>query len=128
MPAPSRAQRRRANLQKQVSGSRPSVSQQRQPQPESDTAFTGETIALDEQSRVEPTVEAPVMPAPSYGTRPARQTRQMRQGVARPAPTPPAPVDYSADYFHARRDLVRIFIWSALLFAAMIAIRLTGIL
>ena len=65
---------------------------------------------------------------PNYGTRPARQSRQMRQPVNRPAPVALAPIDYTEDYRHARRDMLRIFIWSALLFGAMIAIRLTGIL
>lgn len=123
MPAPSRAQRRRANIQKQASGSRQGSPQTSQ-QPPLDDTFTGETLPLTTPSNV----EAASTPMPNYGTRPARQSRQMRQPVNRPAPVAPAPIDYTEDYRHARRDMLRIFIWSALLFGAMIAIRLSGIL
>ncbi len=126
MPAPSRAQRRRANMQKQASGLPQPSALPRQTQPlDTDPSFTGETLLLDSQSTVE---AAPTGAMPNYGSRPARQMRQTRQVVNRPVPAALAPIDYAEDYRHARRDLLRIFIWSALLFGAMIAIRLTGIL
>jgi hypothetical protein len=53
-----------------------------------------------------------------------RQARSTRRPVARPVAEP---VDYTQDYFHARRDLTRIAIWSVILFAVMIAIRFSGL-
>ncbi len=116
MPSQSRAQRRRQNARQNA---RSSTSAARSTQPiaestadqieeagESSTLSTGATMNLGVAGT----------------TRPARQTR--RPSI-RPAPEP---IDYSADYISARRDLVRIALWSALLFSAMIVIRLTGVI
>jgi hypothetical protein len=44
--------------------------------------------------------------------------------LSRPAPEP---VDYTPDYAAARRDLRWIALWSVILFAAMIVLRLSGL-
>jgi hypothetical protein len=54
-----------------------------------------------------------------------RAPRQARRPIARPSAEP---VDYTADYDGARSDLIKITIWAVLLFGAMIAIKLSGIL
>ncbi|HWQ12650.1 MAG TPA: hypothetical protein VNL77_07620, partial [Roseiflexaceae bacterium] len=64
--------------------------------------------------------------APSAAANPPapRAARPSRRAVARAI----EPVDYSQDYASARRDLARIAIISALLFAAMLALSLSGLL
>jgi hypothetical protein len=39
----------------------------------------------------------------------------------------PAPIDYTAEYVAVRRDLRWIVLWSVLLFAAMIALKFSGL-
>jgi hypothetical protein len=72
-------------------------------------------------------VEEPVVPAapPTPATLSApRAARPGRRAAARVL----EPVDYSQDYASARRDLTRIAVISALLFAAMVALSFSGLL
>ncbi|MFN8504763.1 hypothetical protein [Kouleothrix sp.] len=103
MPPHTRSQRRRQGARQQP---RPAVSAEA---PE----YTGTTTSLD----------APELPAPPVppAARPARNARRVISRVA------PEPVDYTADYGAARRDLRWIAIWSILLFVAMIALKFSGI-
>jgi hypothetical protein len=55
-------------------------------------------------------------------SRPAARTN--RRVLSRPAPEP---IDYSKEYAAVRRDLRWIVLWTALLFAAMIALKLSGV-
>ncbi len=48
------------------------------------------------------------------------QRSQLRR-TGRTAMPAPKPVDFSQDYAYVRRDLIRIALWSTLLFAGMIA-------
>ena len=80
-----------------------------------ETAVTGTTIALG------PT--APVVgEARRIEGRPAARTN--RRVLSRPAPEP---IDYSKEYVAVRRDLRWIALWAGLLFAAMIALKLSGV-
>jgi hypothetical protein len=120
MPPQSRAQRRRQAARQQQSrrpapprnpesGREPPVTEA------GETAVTGPTIALD-------------APAPVIGearrseSRPA--ARSNRRVLSRPAPEP---VDYSNEYAAVRRDLRWIALWTVLLFAAMIALKFSGL-
>jgi hypothetical protein len=55
----------------------------------------------------------------------SRVSRPARRPINRPVP---APVDYTADYVVARSDLTKIAIWAVILFAAMFAIRFSGLI
>lgn len=69
------------------------------------------------QSRSERRRQA--MQAPRSPQRSPQRSQLRRTGrTAMPAPTP---VDFSQDYAYVRRDLIRIALWSTLLFAGMIA-------
>jgi hypothetical protein len=104
----SRAQRRRQNARQ---AARANV-RATQNQPES----------LDEVAELsEPVIGETVALSPP----PTRQARQVRRPVSRPAPEP---VDHTQDYVHARRDLLRVVLWSAVLFAAMIALKFSGLI
>ena len=111
MPPQSRAQRRRQAARQQ---------QQRRPPPQrpnaegaSPPASTGPTIAIDPAD------------APVVASAPSRQApRTSRRVLTRPAPEP---VDYTKDYMAVRRDLRWILIWTVLLFAAMIALKFSGL-
>jgi hypothetical protein len=114
MPPQSRAQRRRqAARQQGRATSAPSAATARQqgramsaPSAEATSAAsTGATVPL----------------APSAG---ARQARPARRVISRAAPEP---VDYSKDYNAVRRDLRWIALWTVLLFAAMIALKFSGL-
>jgi hypothetical protein len=50
-----------------------------------------------------------------------RRTHQQRRQQGRKAGPTAQPIDYSRDYMFVRRDMVRIILWSVLLFAGMIA-------
>jgi len=54
----------------------------------------------------------------------ARPARSNRRVLSRPAPEP---VDYTGDYTAARRDLRWIALWTVILFAAMVALRFSGL-
>ncbi|HET9221737.1 MAG TPA: hypothetical protein VFO07_04500 [Roseiflexaceae bacterium] len=122
MPPQSRAQRRRqaARLQQQQSR-RPAPPQnldaadQAPAMDADDTAVTGTTIALGPSAPV-------VGEARRIESRPAARTN--RRVLGRPAPEP---IDYSKEYAAVRRDLRWIVLWTALLFAAMIALKLSGL-
>ncbi|HEX5692019.1 MAG TPA: hypothetical protein VFX76_18520 [Roseiflexaceae bacterium] len=105
MPPQSRAQRRRQSArqqqQRRPSQPAPSVESVREP-------VTGPTVALD--------------PAPAAPVRAA--SRNQRRVLSRPALEP---VDYTADYTAVRRDLRWIALWTVLLFAAMLALKFSGL-
>jgi hypothetical protein len=50
-----------------------------------------------------------------------KRTHQQRRQQGRRAAATAQPIDYSRDYMFVRRDMVRIVVWSMLLFAGMIA-------
>jgi hypothetical protein len=80
-----------------------------------ETAATGSTIALGGSAPV-------VGEARRIEGRPAGRTN--RRTLSRPAPEP---VDYSKEYSAVRRDLRWIALWTVLLFAAMIALKFSGL-
>ncbi len=120
MPSRSRSQRRRqqqrARLQQRTA---PGRTVETRPLP--DEVVT-ETPAPDEDGVVQSPAEAPVSASTVYGQFLPATRRQRR--VARPALEP---VDYSLDYEIARHDLRRIAILATLLLAAMVALRLSGL-
>jgi hypothetical protein len=84
------------------------------PDAEADNAAaTGSTIALG---------VPPVGEARRIESRPAARTT--RRVLSRPAPEP---IDYSKEYADVRRDLRWIALWSVLLFAGMIALKISGL-
>jgi|SRR5581483_1661272 hypothetical protein len=99
MPPHTRSQRRRPAARPQ---NRPAVSAET---PEV-VPSVGTTTSLE-------------MPAPA--ARPARANRRVLSRAA------PEPVDYTADYDAARRDLRWIALWTVILFAVMIALRFSGL-
>jgi hypothetical protein len=121
MPPQSRAQRRRQAARQQQQPRRPAPprnpdSSGQLPALEADeTAVTGSTIALDAPTPV-------VGEARRIDGRPAARTN--RRTLSRPAPEP---VDYSKEYSAVRRDLRWIALWTVLLFAAMIALKFSGL-
>jgi hypothetical protein len=137
MPSRSRSQRRRqqqrARLQQRTA---PGRTVETRPLP--DEVVT-ETPAPDEDGVVQSPAEAPVSASTVYGqflpataasrastereTILSASSRRQRR-VARPALEP---VDYSLDYEIARHDLRRIAILATLLLAAMVALRLSGL-
>lgn len=104
MPPHSRSQRRRQGARQQERPARPSSSAA-SASATGQAAATGQTISLDE--------------APA-----ARPQRQARRVLSRSAPEP---VDYTKDYMAVRSDLRWIAIWSLLLFAAMAALKFSGV-
>jgi hypothetical protein len=112
MPTNSRAQRRRQNAQQAVRANA-AVGRPSAPPDDSDeeTLVAAEPIAGTTMN-----LRTPV-------SRPARSTS--RRPATRLAPEP---VDYTEDYVQARRDLLRILLWSMVLFVAMIALRFSGVL
>jgi len=105
MPPQSRAQRRRQSTRQQQQQRRPNPPA-RSAEAVSEQANTGPTVVLD--------AGAPARPAP----------RPNRRVLSRPAPEP---VDYSKDYAAVRSDLRWIALWTVLLFVAMIALRISGL-
>lgn len=105
MPPHTRSQRRRTSARQQ---NRPAVSVEA---PQIDPMI-GTATSLDA-----PAARAPEMP-------PARAARTTRRVLTRSAPEP---VDYTADYAAARRDLRWIALWTVILFVAMIALRFSGL-
>ncbi len=139
MPSQSRSQRRRqqqrARSQQRMA---PGRSVETRPLPDEAVAETP-ALTEDEDEAVQSPVAAPVpastasrqmLPATAASrasteretTLSASSRRQRR--VARPALEP---VDYSLDYEIARHDLRRIAILATLLLAAMVALRLSGL-
>jgi hypothetical protein len=113
MPPQSRSQRRRqAARQQQPRRAAP-------PRPVDaeveETGATGPTITLGAPSSA-------AAEARRAEARPA--TRPARRVLSRSAPEP---VDYSKDYAAVRWDLRRIVIWTVLLFAAMVALKFSGL-
>ncbi len=137
MPSQSRSQRRRQQ-QRARSQQRAASGRTVEKRPLPDEAVT-ETLALSEDEAVQSPVSAPMSAATVYEQFPpasaasrgstGRETalsasaRRQRR-VARPAAEP---VDYSLDYEIARHDLRRIAILATLLLAAMVALRLSGL-
>jgi hypothetical protein len=121
MPPQSRAQRRRQTARQQQQSRRPAPPQNldadsQTPAAEADeTAVTGATIALGSSAPV-------VGEARRIEGRPASRTN--RRVLGRPAPEP---IDYTKEYSAVRRDLRWIVLWTVLLFAAMIALRFSGL-
>lgn len=110
MPPHSRSQRRRQPQR-----------QNTRPQP------IDAAPAIDAQEDAEEVADIlPVVPAPEpiLAVPAQRSTRASRRMLTRPAAEP---VDYTKDYAASRRDLTRIIMWSVLLFAAMIALRFSGL-
>ncbi len=101
MPPQTRSQRRRQAARTQQ---RPTVS--------AETPYTETTTSLD--------LPEDAAPAPA----PARPARTARRVLTRAAPEP---IDYSADYVAAGRDLRWIAIWTVLLFVAMFALKFSGL-
>ncbi len=100
MPPQTRSQRRRQAARAQ----RPNVS--------AETPYTETTASLE--------LPEAAAPAPA----PARPARTARRVLTRAAPEP---IDYSADYVAAARDLRWIAIWTVLLFVAMFALKFSGL-
>ena len=117
MPAPSRAQRRRQNARQTRRATDTATPRTPQPAIEEPVVEQGQDVVETAPS----TRTATLLPGSTATTRPARNTRR---AVARPVAEP---VDYSEDYRHARRDIVRILVWSAILFGIMIALRFSGL-
>jgi hypothetical protein len=118
MPPQSRAQRRRKNTQQarraSSAASQPLVA-------EHGPAEATTADELPEAPSISTRTATLPPPAQAAGTRSPRSTRRP---VARPVAEP---VDYTADYQSARRDIIRIIVWSGLLFVAMIALRFSGL-
>lgn len=114
MPAPSRAERRRANTRQQSHSTSATKARIY-----SDPAAIGATVNLE---TVEvPTMEMPTMvaapiAATAVATSSSKVARRLRTRTA------PEPVDYTKDYRDVRRDLRLITIWALLMFAAMFAL------
>lgn len=137
MPSQSRSQRRRQQ-QRARSQQRVAPGRTIETRPLPDEVET-ETPALDEDEAVQSPAAAPVsastvsrqmLPATAASrastereTTLSVSSRRQRR-VARPALEP---VDYSLDYEIARHDLRRIAILATLLLAAMVALRLSGL-
>jgi hypothetical protein len=100
MPPQSRSQRRRQALRQQ---SRPAAS----------ANTTGQAPSIGST--------VPLVTPETSGARTARSSRRV---ISRSAPEP---VDYTPDYTAARRDLRWIALWTVLLFAAMIALKFSGL-
>jgi hypothetical protein len=112
MPSQSRAQRRQKNTRQAT-------------RPNQGTPRVVEYDEID-QATLE-AAEAEVAATPLVNTQPrqaARSNRQARRPVNRPALEP---VDYTQDYAVARSDLIKIIIWSVILFGGMIALKVTGL-
>ena len=105
MPPHTRSQRRRTSARQQ---NRPAVSVEA---PQLDPAI-GTTTSLEA-----PAARAPELPA-------GRTARTARRVLTRATPEP---VDYTADYTAARRDLRWIALWTVILFVAMIVLRFSGL-
>jgi hypothetical protein len=90
--------------------------------------YAPDPAEMDEAALAEAEAEvlAPAAPrsAAPQATPRGGAARTYRRAVARPAPEP---IDYSADYDAARRDLRWIALWSVLLFGAMIALAFSGL-
>ena len=121
MPPQSRAQRRRQAARQQQQSRRPApprnpgATSQLSAGEADDTAVTGPTVALG--------AAAPVIgEARRIEGRPA--ARANRRVLSRPASEP---IDYSKEYSAVRRDLRWILLWTVLLFAAMIALKFSGL-
>lgn len=110
MPSQTRSQRRRQQqrTQRQINAPRPA-----RPMPDIIDGPLDENAAFEELAA----------PVEAELAAPARTPRKQRR-IVRPAAEP---VDYSLDYQLARHDLRRIAILSILLLAAMIALRLSGV-
>ena len=117
MPAPSRAQRRRQNARQTRRATDTATPRTPQPAIEEPVIEQGQAVA----ETIPSSRANPLSPGSTAATRPARNTRR---AVARPVAEP---VDYSEDYRHARRDIVRILVWSTILFGIMIALRFSGL-
>ena len=121
MPPQSRAQRRRQTARQQQQSRRPTPPQNldsgsQAPAVEAEeAAATGATIALGSSTPV-------VGEARRNEGRPAARTN--RRVLSR---TAPEPLDYSKEYSAVRRDLRWIALWTVLLFVAMIALKLSGL-
>ncbi|MGQ9826786.1 MAG: hypothetical protein ACUVSW_02885 [Roseiflexus sp.] len=137
MPSQSRSQRRRQQ-QRARSQQRAVSGRTVETRPLPDEAVT-ETSALTENELVQSPASASMLASTVYKelppagaasrgstgreTAPISSSRRQRR-VARPALEP---VDYSLDYEIARHDLRRIAILATLLLAAMVALRLSGL-
>lgn len=121
MPPHSRQQRRRQNVRQQQR-SNPPRSPQTQPRSPEATVADVAPEARDAAyiDVAVPRIETPRASAP----RAAVTTGTTRRLRTRPAAEP---VDYSADYRAARRDLRLIALWAVLLFAVMLALKVSGI-
>ena len=115
MPPQSRAQRR------QQSARNNARAKTRTTRSQADSDIDLATLEAAEASVAAEPIGGMVDMTPRTST---RATRQTRRPVARPTA---APVDYTADYNGARSDMLKIVIWAGLLFAAMIAIKLSGL-
>ena len=121
MPPQSRAQRRRQAARQQQQSRRtapprnPDAGGQRPAVGADEAAVTGPTVALDAPVPV-------VGEARRIESRPAARTN--RRVLSRPASEP---IDYSKEYSAVRRDLRWIALWVVLLFAAMIALKFSGL-
>jgi hypothetical protein len=107
----SRAQRRQKNA-RQATRANPNTTR----------SVESDVIDQAEQESAEAVVAAPkidLTPRPA-----ARQSRQVRKPIIRPTAEP---VDYTQDYVVARSDLIKIAIWSVLLFGGMVVLKFTGL-
>ncbi|MDZ4720460.1 MAG: hypothetical protein SH847_18555 [Roseiflexaceae bacterium] len=112
MASPSRAQRRQKNARQAARANTNT------PRPvESDLSDQQELEAAEAVVAAAPRVDLTPRPA-------ARQARQTRKPIIRPTAEP---VDYTQDYVVARSDLVKIAIWSVLLFGGMVILKFTGL-
>jgi hypothetical protein len=114
MPPQSRAQRRQQNTRRATTS----------PNTAARPASGGDIDqTLLEAAEAEVAAEPLMQSLPPRGAV-TRAPRQSRRPIVRPTAEP---IDYTADYIGARSDMIKIAIWSALLFAAMIAIKLSGL-
>lgn len=114
MPPQSRAQRRQQNTRRAPT----SPNAANRPAPDGDI-----DQAMLEAAEAEVAAASIPQSLPPRGAV-SRAPRQSRRPIARPIAEP---TDYTADYDGARSDMIKIAIWSVLLFAAMFAIKLSGL-
>jgi hypothetical protein len=108
----SRAQRRQKNA-RQATRANPNTTRS----VENDVIDQAELEAAEAVVAAAPKIDLTPRPA-------ARQSRQVRKPIIRPTAEP---IDYTQDYVVARSDLIKITVWSVLLFGGMVALKFTGL-
>lgn len=130
MPPQSHGQRRRSSQRSQQRPARPAAARPVAPQPDSvePTYSDIELPITDPADTTTPISPVTIVPTSS---RPASTSNRPRRGTSTRTRSVPEPVDYTADYVAASRDMRWILIWAGLLFVAMFvlfALQLNGII